>query len=306
MPGTVRTIRLFTLILLASFGVRADNCAGTLQAKAGDTLTAFAVQYLGDADYAPAILLATNATYQFIPNPDNLSAGAKICIPDRSVASALRAQYEPYLRAIAVAAEPHPRDVNAGVLQKVPAGPATVVSWTRDARAKQLGAPGKGPLPAPFEIWVTLVPHLHDFCSAYVQDHGYDEAALTRRLEQRLGLPPGAGDTVFVELKVQDPSTGLFRPCADPAVNVADCPAAPPAPASKDYQEWFFTQYYNSYATALPWQYPWTALGYTFDWATDDKGTLARYGESEFVIHKGAAIEVLADKPLSSYCQPGQ
>jgi len=292
------------VFLLAAFSARAGNCAQTLRAKPGDSLSAFARQHLGDVAYAPAILLVTNATYQFIPNPDNLAAGAKICIPDAAEAATLRRQYDPYLKAVASAEEPHPWDTNPRILVKVDKGPATVVSWMRAGKAAALGSPGHWVNQAPFEIWVTVEPHLQDFCRDFARANGWDEAALTRRLEQRLGLPPASGDTVFVEMKIDDPSAGLFRPCADPAVDVADCPVAAPAATNNGYQQWFYTQYYNSYATALPWQYPWTALGYTFDWATGSKGDLDRYGESEFVVRKDAAIQVLAEDDLKSYCQP--
>jgi hypothetical protein len=302
----MRILRLLALVLFAVFSARAGDCDRIIDAKAGDSLAALATHYLGDADYGPAILLATNtrAGFKFIGDPDRLDAGAKVCIPTRSEADELRREYDPYLRAVAEGVHPRPAEERSGSLVTVDTHkPTPVVGWMRDKKAAALGAPGHWATQAPFEIWVTVEPHLQDFCRDFTRAHGWDQSALTRRLEQRLGLPPASNDTVFVEMEIDDPSASLFRPCADPAVNVANCPASAPPAIDRHYKKWFLAQYYDSYATATPWQYPWTALGYTFDWATDEKGSLVRYGESEFVIPAGAAINVTATTDLTHYCQ---
>jgi len=302
----MRLLRLLALVLFAAFCTHAGDCDRIIDATAGDTLSSLATRYLGDADYGPAILLATNTRtgFKFIGAPDRLDAGAKVCIPKRSEADELQREYDPYLRAVAEGVHPRPAEERPGSLVTVDTHkPVPVVSWMRDKKAAKLGGPGHWATQAPFEIWVTVEPHLRDFCRDATRAHGWDQAGLTRRLEQRLGLPPASGDTVFVEMRIDDPSASLFRPCADPAVNVANCPADPPPAIDRHFRKWFLTQYYNSYSTATPWQYPWTALGYTFDWATDEKGDLARYGESEFVIPAGATINVMATTDLTHYCQ---
>jgi hypothetical protein len=70
------------------------------------------------------------------------------------------------------------------------------------------------------------------------------------------------------------------------------------------YQEWLYRQYYSSFGQSRLNSYPWTALGYTFDWAPGPQHGFERFGESEFVIRKGAPIEVLRADDTVSYCRP--
>ncbi|WP_405357753.1 hypothetical protein [Ruminococcus sp.] len=51
------------------------------------------------------------------------------------------------------------------------------------------------------------------------------------------------------------------------------------------FETWFENNTASSYSTG---SYPWTRLGYTYDWA--DNGTA--YGLSEFIIFKGAKVKV--------------
>jgi hypothetical protein len=63
-------------------------------------------------------------------------------------------------------------------------------------------------------------------------------------------------------------------------------------------------QYYGSYGRSLISEFPWTALGYTFDWAPvrSNPAGFQRLGESEFVIRKGAPIEVKDVVTIMQYC----
>jgi hypothetical protein len=120
-----------------------------------------------------------------------------------------------------------------------------------------------------------------------------------------LGLPPGGNKDVFIEMIVKKPSSSknLIRPCMDPSTTATTCKPGPPLPTtSKDYQGWFYRQYYSSYASLG--QYPWTTLGYTFDWAPDENqgSKFVKTGESEFVIPKGAPIEIQSETPTAQYC----
>jgi hypothetical protein len=80
----------------------------------------------------------------------------------------------------------------------------------------------------------------------------------------------------------------------------------PPA-TPQSYQEWFNQQYYSSYGQSLISEFPWTGLGYTFDWASgpSKQTPFVRFGESEFVIHAGAPIEILEILSTTHYCEPG-
>jgi hypothetical protein len=187
-----------------------------------------------------------------------------------------------------------------------PHKPVKVVTWMRGAQISAYKKDGKQWLTnAPFDIWVTVVPNLQQFCRQYAAGHSVSLSQLTERLEQRLGLPPGAGKSDFMEITVTDPSTPnhLFRPCSVPSVNSSTCPPGLPAAAEgSSYKLWFLTQYYSSFGTAAPHSYPWTALGYTFDWGLSEDGGMVRYGESEFVIPQGAPIHIESVTNTQAYC----
>lgn len=53
----------------------------------------------------------------------------------------------------------------------------------------------------------------------------------------------------------------------------------------EEFQEWFDENTLSSYFYG---SYPWTRLGYTYDWA--DNGT--EYGVTEFIVNSGAEVEV--------------
>ncbi len=68
--------------------------------------------------------------------------------------------------------------------------------------------------------------------------------------------------------------------------------------ATSEYQNWFNEKYVYSYSSENPeWRNPWTRLGYTYDWA--DNGT--EYGLSEFLIQKGADVEVEFNYSLDDF-----
>lgn len=145
------------------------------------------------------------------------------------------------------------------------------------------------------ETWVTVVPEIRQTCRSLDRS----DAALTRRLEQLLGLPPEAGYTQFAELWV-DPAD-LFRPCPDPEITDRECERDFPRSkrfitVSDRHRQWFNRMHATMYG---PDGYPWTRLGYTYDWhpATDV------FGFSEFVIRAGADVIVRQVQSTEAYCQ---
>ncbi len=90
---------------------------------------------------------------------------------------------------------------------------------------------------------------------------------------------------------------GPPKPCDAGAASAEQC---------HRHRDFFFGQYYNSYGVSLPTQYPWTSLGYTFDWAWGPVGLNGAgfmvYGESEYVIPKGARITVKGVYATAEYC----
>ena len=213
---------------------------------------------------------------------------------------------ETYLQAVAEMVQPKPADVSNALERIDPNIPARVVTWTRSGALREMKDPMRWVKKAPYDIWVTVVPRLKSFCQAFAKSRSASLDQLTLRLEQRLGLPPGGNKDAFIEMIVKKPAStrNLLRPCMDPSTTTTTCKPGPPlSTTSKDYQEWFYKQYYSSYAD-LRQQYPWTALGYTFDWAPDENGEskFVKVGESEFVIPKGASIEIQSETRTAEYC----
>jgi hypothetical protein len=168
----------------------------------------------------------------------------------------------------------------------------------------------------PATVWLTAVPYLQSFC----QTTGLQGDALRLRLAERLGMPPDSANDVFVQMWV-DPQD-FFRPCPDPEVNDRECQVnlttgpvdtSAPCPWSaalagqlsgkfvsvvQSQIEWMCSNWTSTYPPGEPRKsYPWTALGYTYDW-----GTKSFYGESEFVLPPGGTVTVQSVTPTDTYC----
>ncbi len=153
------------------------------------------------------------------------------------------------------------------------------------------------------KTWVTTVPELKDFC----QRTEIIKSEVELRLEQLLGLPPNSDKTRFVEMWVRPDD--LFRPSPDPEISdhVADLDFSESNKIKKqskghlkwfdDYHLWFDDLKEKAYKYN---GYPWTRLGYTFDWGGDPNSDV---GLSEFVIKKGAEIEVKSITKTQDYCK---
>jgi hypothetical protein len=168
------------------------------------------------------------------------------------------------------------------------AKPVSVVTWTSKDTADKFYPPG--PNRVGVDVWVTRVPQLQNSCAAFPADPD----ALRLRLQQFLGLPAAPGARVVVLLEV-DPAD-IFRPCPDPDPAKSECAATFPPGIDTAYKAWFAEQVLARYRQ--PDGYPWTRLGYTYDWAPGS----TTIGASEFVIRKGAAVTVTATVPTGTYC----
>jgi hypothetical protein len=280
----------------------------------GASLEDLAKQYLGNSRYAISIALATNARtgegFRYIGNPEELTGVARICIPSKAEAHRLQRSWDVYENAVVAARLPRRAAASRALVVIPPDEPVTVVAWVRKDQADRLKMPeGDWIKAAPADTWVTVEPHLREFCNRFARGHAVDDSKLTQRLEQRLGLSPASSKAVFVRMQVDRPGPEtIFRPCSDPVASRGNCSTGEPkADSGEAYQNWFYRQYYSSYGQSLISEFPWTALGYTFDWAPPENGTraarFARTGESEFVIRKGAAVTVLETLPTMQYCQ---
>lgn len=171
----------------------------------------------------------------------------------------------------------------------------------------------------PVAAWLTAAPFLQRFC----RQTGLQGNALRLRIAQRLGMPPDASNDSFVQMWV-DPHT-FFRPCPDPEINDQECQvnltdgpadssgACPWSAAlqgqlsgafvtvAENHLDWMCSNWTSSYPPGEPRKsYPWTALGYTYDW-----GSPNIYGESEFVLPANTPVVIESITPMNAYCAPG-
>ncbi|MBI1387599.1 MAG: hypothetical protein GC154_04050 [bacterium] len=140
------------------------------------------------------------------------------------------------------------------------------------------------------DVWVTAAPQLREFCV----NHALAPQTLDLRLEQLLGLPPHNGKTLIVEFWV-DPAD-LFRPAPDPSIDGVSSSFEFPPGVDPAYRDWFDSLKASSYGAD---GYPWTRLGYTYDW-----GGETEEGLSEFVIRMNAVVDVKAVYSTEEYCLP--
>jgi len=142
------------------------------------------------------------------------------------------------------------------------------------------------------ETWVTQDGAVQSACRAFPQE----SAALYTHIQQLLGLPPKANEQRhFIVLEVD--TRDMFRPCANPSLAATECSANFGEGVSESHQAWYARQ--SAVAYQAPNGYPWTRLGYTYDWnpATDEEGVF------EFVIKQGATVNVISSTPTQAYCQ---
>jgi len=292
----------FLAIALVAVSSYAAPCFLSHTVTPGDTLPDLGSFYFGDGDFASAILVATNSRanegFSFISDPYRLATGSAVCIPDALEAGRSRARYATYRKAIAGTMVTEPWETTRALVTFPSNREVIVATWTRASQVSKYRTA------APQDTWVTVEPHLKEFCRAFAKAHDGNQDELTLRLEQRLGMPPAAGDDTFLRIRLRDVSAKtIFRPCSDPATGIAHCEAGPPSDKNPAYAAWFYKQFYSSYGLPRPNLYPWTSLGYTFDWAQGSDEGFVRYGESEFVIPAGTPIESLGSVSTAEYCR---
>lgn len=140
-----------------------------------------------------------------------------------------------------------------------------------------------------YPIWVTAIPDLKERCEALKLEKSKDAPL---RIKQLLGLPPTADKGYFIEFWVQP--TSLFRPCPDNEISDKTCGLCFTETEASDeeakaHKEWINQLRLDSYYNCKGDKYPWTQLGYTYDWHPRNK---SHVGISEFVIKANSDIYV--------------
>lgn len=173
-----------------------------------------------------------------------------------------------------------------------------VVSWKENASYY----PDNGPYnTGAYDIWVTVAPQIRERCADYRNFYATADE-VEGRLRQLLGLQPQGRQKYFLELWVRPDD--LFRPCPDNETNDTECGLSLPVNVDSTYRAWFnnlrAVQYTDCSDTLFGGAgYPWTQLGYTYDWSPENP---THVGMSEFVIRRNADVRVRGKVPTMEYC----
>jgi hypothetical protein len=205
-----------------------------------------------------------------------------------------------YAAAVRDAAEPDAADLTTSLWAITPENPrltwngdrsaVLMVTWT-GYRAYTTGAATT----LARQLWLTAVPQLQALCRSV------PSGEQVARIQQYLGLPPATtsdGTKYLVELWVSPGD--LFRPCPDAEIDDTGCQLTFPAAATADHKAWMNANYAGSYGFWQATQYPWTGLGYTYDWCNPS----THVGASEFVVRSGATVTVAGQYERDAYCAP--
>jgi hypothetical protein len=160
-----------------------------------------------------------------------------------------------------------------------------VVSWMKQSSTQYwpVGKTIKTSNNQDYMSWITSCPEMLDFLK---KNTFTDSSALHLRIAQELGMPPDTKNNFFVEFWVYPEN--LFRPTPDPEITDHEADLYFPSWVNQDYRDWFMNQMKNKYDTGTPTAFPWTRLGYTYDWANLQHPV----GMSEFVVDTSSTVTV--------------
>jgi len=127
------------------------------------------------------------------------------------------------------------------------------------------------------EVWTFTDKEMKE----WITENGTIPSSL--RFEQLLGLPINKGYTHVTALWVNP--ADVLRPAYTYDIGADHVTDAFLTQPDDEYLGWFNGNMTWSYEDSA---FPWTRLGYTYDWANNGK----EYGLSEFIIKKGSVAEV--------------
>jgi hypothetical protein len=142
------------------------------------------------------------------------------------------------------------------------------------------------------EIWVTAVPELKD----WYKNNPVAPYKIRLRMEQLMGMPADSEYSCLVEIwaKPED----LFRPAYDNEIDKKVIGLNFPINVSCDYIDWFNDNIISSYYPPKgSKKYPWTRLGYTYDWGSISN----KIGLTEFVIKKNSKVIIKSKRSTEEY-----
>lgn len=212
---------------------------------------------------------------------------------------------EVYTAAVADASNPEPGEIYTNLVSITPENPSLtwkdidgvphvlMVSLTSSTSYYE-GSVGQLYNTGNYYTWVTSAPEVQNT----LKGKGLEGDALKQRLRELLGLTPDATVTAFIEFWVNPAS--LFRPAADNEVNDSEAGLNFPENTEGWYRQWFndlrASQYFQSEVPSHN-AYPWTQLGYTYDWGSEQ----SEIGMSEFVIKANSQVYIESINDIDAY-----
>jgi hypothetical protein len=160
-----------------------------------------------------------------------------------------------------------------------------VVSWMKQSSTQYwpVGKAFRTSNNPSYMSWITTSPEMLDFLK---KNDFTDTLSLHLRIAQVLGMPPDTKNNYFVEFWVYPEN--LFRPAPDPEITDHEADLFFPSTVSQKHRSWFNNEIQSKYDTTLSSAFPWTRLGYTYDWANPSHPV----GLSEFVVDTSALVTV--------------
>jgi len=160
-----------------------------------------------------------------------------------------------------------------------------VVSWMKKSSTQYwpVGKTFKTSNNQAYVSWVTTVPEMGGFLK---KNSFPDQSSLHLRVAQILGMPPDSENDYFVEFWVYPEN--LYRPTPDPEITDHEADLYFPSNVTAKHISWFTNELMQKYDTTTSSAFPWTRLGYTYDWANP----LHPIGLSEFVVDTSSVVTV--------------
>lgn len=145
-------------------------------------------------------------------------------------------------------------------------------------------------------VWVTVDFQMRKACRAFAVHR------LSLNIEQLLGMPPlknysGWHIVTMSLLTMQHASPRLFRPCLATHSIIESTCRYQDNPSAEGYL--WGEQNLLQKPARLKSQYPWTGLGYTYNW---NPQASSKVGLSEFVISKGTVVNVRVSQTAQAFC----
>jgi len=142
-------------------------------------------------------------------------------------------------------------------------------------------------------VWISLDPEIKN---KLLSEKTTNDSILSLRASQIVGIPHSGTIERFVEFWVLPED--MFRPSPDNEITDNTSLLYFPDNTDPEYIKWFNQNIIYSYFPEIGWsRYPWTRLGYTYDWGSPDN----EFGVSEFVVKKDSKVIVKGIYTPSEY-----